>query len=169
VVGCPVGSRLPAGCRYVLWLDPGLITGWALYYVDDQKIVLDQYEFDELCWRLANWCKTTGSTTVVGVERFALTSKSWPYKDAYSALYAIGAAKSAASRHGALRFLDGQTSSAGLALGTDEVLRTCGWYSTILPHGNDAARHIGSYLSSVDCAPSAWTDSIRTLLENQEN
>lgn len=162
-------GRLPAGCRYVLWLDPGLVTGWALYYVEDEKIDLNEYEFDELVWRLENWCATAGSSTVIGCERFMLTSKSWQYKHAYDALYAIGAAKSAASRHGALRFLEGQTSSAGLALGSDEVLRACGWYSTVLQHGNDAARHIGSYLTSVDCAPRAWTDSIRTLLENQEN
>jgi hypothetical protein len=162
-------SRLPAGCRYVLWLDPGLITGWALYYVEDEKIDVQQYEFDELSWRLEAWCSTAGPSTVVGVERFALTAKSWQYPDAYHALYAIGAAKAAASRHKALRFLDGQTSSAGLALGSDEVLKACGWYSTILPHGNDASRHVGSYLTSVDCAPAVWTDSIRTLLLNQEN
>lgn len=153
----------------MLWLDPGLITGWALYYVEDEKLDMNEYEFDELCWRLENWCATAGKDTVVGVERFALTSKSWQYKDAYTALYAIGAARSAASRHGAIRFLDGTTSSTGLALGSDEVLRACGWYSTTLGHGNDAARHVGSYLTSVDCAPRTWTDSIRTLLENQEN
>lgn len=158
----------PAEARYVLWLDPGVTTGWALYYVDQQRLITDEYDFPELCWRIERWCASSGPATVVGVERFVITPGKARFHEAYDALYTIGAAKSAASRHRALRFLDGQTSSVGKSFGSDEVLKACGWYSYTKTHGNDAARHMGTYLSSQGVAPRAWTDSIRGLLEKQE-
>lgn len=139
--------RLPF--RYILWVDPGTMNGWALYYVDDDILVQAEYTFDELVRYLDRWLSTASGATVVGCERFVITANSARRAGSVAALQAWGAVEAAISRHGAFDLITSQNSASALGFTRDAVLRELGWYKQTMPHANDAARHIYRFLAGM--------------------
>lgn len=133
--------------RYVLWLDPGVTTGWALYYLNQGVLYQDEYDYFTLCVRLERWLGTAGRHTMVGCERFVITPHSHRRPGSSEAMQAWGAVRSAALRHYAHGFDDRQTSSVAKSFGTDLRLRALRWYNPDMPHANDAARHVITWLA----------------------
>lgn len=75
-------------------------------------------------------------------EQFNVTHAT-PASAVKLAVECIGAIKAMCDRHG-IDYVE-QTRQTGKNLGTTTRLKKLGWYRTLLPHGNDAARHLLAY------------------------
>lgn len=157
-------AKLP---QYILWLDPGTLTGWALYYTKDDQLITAEYEFDELVRRLEHWARSAGPRTVIGCERFVITQNSSRRHGSVDALQVWGAARSAASRHNVGGFLEHQNSSVAKNTCPDAILKAIGWYSTTMGHANDAARHIYRWMCQEDMLPHPLRRKLTTYLEQE--
>lgn len=133
--------------RYVLALDGGEDTGWALYDADLESLfsVREIDDFLSLGAELETWLSAHGPETAVIAERYVVTALSARKDPHLHATQVYGMARWLALKHGAT-FVMGQTSSAALGLVSDQWLRALGWYHPGKDHGNDACRHVVKYL-----------------------
>lgn len=150
--------------RYVLWLDGGDTTGWALFDQDVEQIVHDQLDqFDVLGRRLKAWLSTAGPDTVLGAERYVVTTLSAQKDPTLIAAQVYGMARWLAVEYGA-EWVGSQTSSDALSVVTDQWLRAFDWFQVGLPHANDAARHVVKYLLDHGGLSTAMTKQLSALL-----
>lgn len=140
--------------RYVLFLDGGKTTGWALYDRETDKVQLQQFEFSELCSALALWMDNHGTQTVIGAEKFVITPMSARKDPDGLAIQVYGVARFMSVRYNATEFIGDQNSSSALAFVPNPFLKRIGWYEKNFPHGNDAARHVIKFLERRGCLPS---------------
>lgn len=152
---------------YVLWLDPGATTGWALWYTREQRLTQAEYDWDELVWRLEAWASSARRKTIIGCERFVITPDSARRPGSIEALQVWGAARSAATRHDAFMFLDHQTSSMAKTSCPDEILQTLGWRRNTMGHANDAARHVYRWMCQEGVLPSTLRAKLTLHLEQE--
>lgn len=154
--------------RYVLFLDGGETTGWALY--DRAENVMIMCEIDELLalgTKLEAWMSSAGQRTAIGAERYVITVMSARKDPTGSAIQVYGITRWAALKYGARAFVGGQTSSDALSLVTDDKLRAVGWYKIGMPHANDAARHVLKYLIDRNALPKVLMERLGTLLTQE--
>jgi hypothetical protein len=140
--------------RYVLFLDGGKTTGWALYDREIDEVSVNQFEFAELGIALESWMREFGGVTTLGAEKFVITPMS-ARKDADGlAIQVYGIARWYALKYGAVEFVGDQNSSSALHFVKDAWLKRIGWYQPKTPHGMDAARHVIKFLERRRCLPS---------------
>jgi hypothetical protein len=126
--------------NFIVWADPGLMTGLAWYDIASDDFQSGQYGPADLARKLDQLAKGRRSRLVLGYEKFIATS---------------GGRKTSSSEHSqrAIRVLDdwayvsqvqvlrSQPSSAR-NLGQVVWLRRLGWYKPGKGHANDAAQHL---------------------------
>jgi hypothetical protein len=151
--------------RYVLWLDGGEDTGYALYDRRENRIFIDELgDFEAVGRRLEAWLSSAGARTAVGAERYVVTVNSVRKDPNLSATQVYGMARWLALRHKAWGFVGTQNSSDALSFATDDLLRAVGWYKLGMPHGNDAARHVLKYLFDQRALPAVLSQAVAKLV-----
>lgn len=146
-------SAPPVPPHYVLWLDPGETTGWALWHCVEGVLHADEYTFNEIGVKLERWLSTAGPRTVVGCEKFIITQETSKKSQQPAALHVTGIAKSLALQYQAWEFLNDQTSASAKSFCPNSMLKSIGWYSTTRGHANDACRHLFLYLTRTHRVP----------------
>ncbi len=125
---------------FIVWADPGLLTGLAWYDLELDVFQSGQYGPDDLRRKLDSFPDTTKRRMILGYERFITTS---------------GGPRTSTPEHAhrAIQVIDGfakqelvplakpQPSSAR-SLGQRTFLRRLGWYKPGQGHANDAAQHL---------------------------
>lgn len=125
---------------FIVWADPGLLTGLAWYDLNTGHFGSDQYGPDDLRRKLDGFGMDHASHMIVGYERFIVTS---------------GGPRTSSPEHAhrAIQVIDGfakqyvvplakpQPSSAR-KLAQTVYLRRLGWYKPGRGHANDAAQHL---------------------------
>lgn len=130
--------------RYVLGLDPGLMTGWAL--LDTQT---DEYQCGEWNWATAatgieELAARYGADLAIACERFTITIQTAKDTQAPWSLELIGVSRYMAQKYGA-EFVLQQVASAK-RFSADWRLKNLQWYVPGKSHARDAARHLLLYL-----------------------
>lgn len=141
--------------RYVLFLDGGATTGWALYDRDEDRIFIEQLDtYEQLGKKLEAWMGSSGGPkTALGAERYVITPMSARKDPNGLAIQVYGLARWLAHRCGAVTFVGNQNSSSALHFVSDDLLKRVGWYRPGMPHGNDAARHVIKFLEAQRALP----------------
>lgn len=127
---------------FIVWLDPGLITGLASYDLKNGAFLSWQYEEDDLVRRLHSLSELCEGRMQVGWEAF-LVGNPKQSTSKYSQ-EVIGRIKDFAFVHD-VEVLKSQPSSSR-ALGSRVMLRRLGWYKPGKVHANDASQHLLSHL-----------------------
>lgn len=139
--------------RYVLFLDGGGTTGWALYDRLIDEVSVQQFEFAELGVALESWMREYGGATILGAEKFVITPMSARKDPDGLAIQVYGIARWYALKYGAVEFIGDQNSSSALAFVPNDFLKRIGWYQMKTPHGMDACRHVIKFLERRGCLP----------------
>lgn len=129
---------------FIMWLDPGAVTGWAAYDLELDVFTSGQCSLDELRQRYEALVPSYGHRMAVGWELFINTSGGARSSTPGPSNEAIGVTRSIAEKHG-IRILKPQPSSAR-NLGSPAFLRRLGWYKPGKGHANDASQHLLAYL-----------------------
>lgn len=125
---------------FVVWADPGLMTGLAWFDLTTGDFQSGQYGPEDLRRKLTQLSTAHGDRLAVGYEKFIATS---------------GGRKTSSTEHSqrAIRVLDDWAHDAQLPvrkpqpssarkLGQVVWLRRLGWYKPGKAHANDAAQHL---------------------------
>lgn len=140
--------------RWVIWVDPGLMNGYAWYDVREDRIILEEYEGPK-CIRMIETALLNplyAKKTVIGVENFIITSET--AKRSQDAKYHIEmmgmirrVADSDYTDNSVWAFNTKQTSMVVKQFATNRVLKELGWWRLGYDHCHDSARHILYYLA----------------------
>lgn len=141
---------------YVLALDPGLTTGWALYRLDAEGGPAERPEIGELgMMEMSRAIDNTlralrdlGYEVVVVCERFIINEQTIRNPQAPWSLEMIGIARWLAHEHGFDYVL--QMSADAKKMVTNDRLRALDWWARGKEHGRDATRHLVFYLVEAD-------------------
>lgn len=126
---------------FVVWLDPGKVTGVACYDLEDAWFHSTQKELADLRLYFSEaLLPAYGDVMTIGWEMFINTSGGARTGDPSFSNEAIGLVRSLAQEHG-IPLLKPQPSSAR-KLGNPVMLRRLGWYKPGKGHANDAAQHL---------------------------
>lgn len=131
----------------VIWLDPGITTGYALASIEDTQIYLSYEQDVWSCKDLFNFLKRH-DPDYLGIEDFEYRpGKAKPNIVLYP-VELIGVATLWAQWYkvGADRFFR-QKAAIGKAHWSDRLLKEQGLYIPGVEHGRDAARHLLHWLS----------------------
>jgi hypothetical protein len=128
---------------FVLWLDPGKVTGLAWYDIEADQFFSHQYLDHDLIDVLESLADVYGHRMAVGWGLYIQTPRS--KGTAKYSLEAIGKVKELLEERG-IEILKGQPSSARNFQSTVIFLRRLGWYAAGKQHANDAACHLFRYL-----------------------
>lgn len=141
--------------KYIVWVDPGLMNGYAWYSVVNDEMVLEEY-LGPKCIKMieaavAGPKKITAATTI-GAERFVITSETAKKsQDAQTHIEMVGMMRRACTEEYSgvqlFEFNTKQTSAVVKQFCTDRILRELGWWRLGYDHCHDAARHIFYYLA----------------------
>jgi hypothetical protein len=130
--------------RFVVWLDPGLTTGWATYDLSQHEFKSGQGDLFATGTRLTSLAKWYRGGLAVGWERYLVLPGSGGITGtAEPSLETIGMARWICLSHG-VTVLD-PVPSAMRKLGGDDKLRRLSWYHPGQRHANDAANHLLSW------------------------
>ena len=134
--------------------DPGGTTGWA-FFNPARPESFESWQSDGEGWlrELTNVDGCIGRDSIIVCERFTIRQNTHKLSaDAFEQTTdTIGALRYIAAAEGC-PFIR-QTPAQAKAFATDDKLRKLGWYTPGLPHGNDAARHLLTYLAGVRYTP----------------
>ena len=133
---------------YVLWLDPGEMTGWALWYTEQQHLFTAEYDRKNIGTYLERWLSTGGGKTVLGCEKYIITPETARLSQQPASLEVIGIARELANKYPVVEFRCDQSSSTAKTFCTNQMLKAIGWYRVGMRHANDASRHLFLYLSN---------------------
>lgn len=126
---------------FVVWLDPGKVTGVAHYDLTDASFISGQMEVDDLrLYFTEALIPAFGDRLTIGWEMFLNTSGGSRTSDPAYSNAVIGVVRSIATEYG-IPLLKPQPSSAR-KLGSAVMLRRLGWYRAGQGHANDAAQHL---------------------------
>lgn len=131
-------------CRYVLGIDPGMMTGFALYDTEADVIDLSELSWQEACTYMENTCASFGADLAIAIERFTITIQTAKDSQAPWSLMQIGVAEYLGRKYNC-EFTLQQVASAK-RFSADWRLKALGWYVPGLSHARDAARHTLLYL-----------------------
>ena len=142
---------------FVVWLDPGKVTGVAWYDITADRFGSAQYEDDELMDVMDALTTAHQERIAVGWELYIQTQRSKGI-----ASYSLGhiAKVQALCKERGVTVLKGQPSSARNLQSTVVFLRRLHWYRPGLGHANDAACHLFRHLIRMHPIP----EKIRTRL-----
>lgn len=134
---------------YVMTLDPGKKSGYALYDTAKDEIVsCGEDQFDPVCDWMEHYLSVLGPHTQVITEKFTITVKTARNSQAPWSLEMIGVARRYTHKYGAG---DLHTQDAGSAktFASNERLRELGWWQVGTEgHVNDALRHLMLFMAS---------------------
>lgn len=143
----------------VVWLDPGLLTGWAIW-TDDHQFTSGQLGFEDLGFFLEADAEQLGPDMAIGWEQYIVTQGGGKAGTPKHSLKVIGMVEWLCLRHG-VNVLASQP-SASRKLGGDLQLKRLGWYRAGKRHANDAASHLLSWLIREGTLPSHLADKLCT-------
>jgi hypothetical protein len=124
---------------FIVWADPGLLTGLAWYDIELDGFNSGQYDPDDLRRKLRDLEKVWGPRMTLGYERFNVTGgpRNSSPEHAHKAIRSI----EDFCQDYKIPLLTPQPSSAR-NLGSVTFLRRLGWYRAGRGHANDAAQHL---------------------------
>jgi hypothetical protein len=120
----------------VLWVDPGLISGWAYYHAQQDFFESGQDLFLPFGIFLATMVELSHHTLSVGWERFLVAGRR--VGEAAYSMEVIGMIKWIARDCTLLE----PTASASRSMASPAVLKRLGWWNPGHQHANDAAQHL---------------------------
>jgi hypothetical protein len=139
-----VGEDVTVSQTFIVWSDPGLLTGLAWYDVETGDFGSGQYGPEDLSRKLVQLSEARTGRMVVGYERFISTSGGARTSSPKYSHHAISVIEDFAYT-AQVPVLKPQPSSAR-KLGNVIWLRRLGWYKPGKGHANDAAQHLLSDL-----------------------
>jgi hypothetical protein len=131
-------------CTFIVWADPGLLTGLAWYDLEADRFGSGQYAPNELVRKVDSIYQVAGSRMAIGYEMFINTSGGARTSSPQHSHKAIAQLAEVASQY-RIPLLKPQPSSAR-KLGNVVYLRRLGWYKPGRGHANDASQHLLAYL-----------------------
>jgi len=141
-------NEVETGTRWVLALDPGKVTGWAMYNTEDHPLQDLLYGEVEGRYGLADHVRRIiGSGAIIEVvcEDFVISERTIKTARDNNALRLIGWLDIQLDHLGVELSL--QTAGQAKGFSTDEKLSAVGWLDTTPGgHSNDAKRHLLVYL-----------------------
>lgn len=132
----------------VMGIDPGLTTGWFLYRPDGLA-ALGRPQLTHLAGQTAgrhafyrdfDTIVGAGAPLIVVIEKFTINAVTAKNSPQYDPLYIIGAVDRQCEKLGIPFHC--QTPSEAKSFADDAKLKSVGWHTPGLDHGNDAARHV---------------------------
>lgn len=126
---------------FVVWADPGLMTGLAWYDLEADEFHSDQYTPDDLRRKLDDLGRLASDRMLLGYEQFIVTSGGPRTSTPEHAHRAIQILTGFAKEYAHVLLAKPQPSSAR-KLGNAVFLRRLGWYKPGRGHANDAAMHL---------------------------
>lgn len=139
---------------HVLAVDPGKMTGYAVWSTDIPRPVIGQDDFDSFLAFAERAARVRGPELVIVSEAYIVSMETVkkgrqgdagdPYRQ--FSLEVIGALRYIAAKHGS-EFAPLQRASEAKTVFSDARLRKLGWYEKGKEHGRDAARHLGLFLA----------------------
>lgn len=128
-------------CRYVLAIDPGKATGFAIFDRETGAFESQELTFDETCKQLAAFATLHKSNILIVSESFIITVQTAKNTQSPWSLELIGVARYI-SRALTGRDLILQAPATAKRFASDERLKIMDWYRPGKGHANDAARHL---------------------------
>lgn len=125
---------------FVVWADPGLMTGLAWYDLDADVFGSGQYGATDLLRKLDDFGPAHASRMILGYERFIVTSGGPRTSTPEHAIAACAMLDEYTRAH--LVPLARAQPSSSRNLGSVVYLRRLGWYKPGRKHANDAAQHL---------------------------
>ena len=127
--------------NYVLAIDPGKTTGYALYDRASDTFGSGELTYDDTCELLLKTASQYGDDLLVVSEAFIITQQTAKNTQAPWSLELIGVARHYSRLHTG-RDLILQAPATAKRFSSDERLKTMSWYKPGKGHANDAARHL---------------------------
>lgn len=110
---------------HVLALDPGKKSGWALYELATERMRAGEAEFGDMCVWIERVATAYKDKLIVVCESFTITVQTAKNTSAPWSLEMIGAARSAAARHGCA-WATPQAPSSAKRFSTNDQIREIG-------------------------------------------
>lgn len=127
----------------VMWLDPGLTTGWAML-ANGVEFSSDQCGFYPLGELVESYGRVYRRRMAISWERYIVTSGGSRTGTAAPSLETIGMVRWLCLSHDIMLLRPMPSSTR--KLGSEEKLKQLGWYVPGKRHANDAAMHMLSWL-----------------------
>lgn len=134
----------------VLWIDPGKVTGLAVYTRHPAQAAVDEAAFIPAGDRIELLCSAWGSNLWIGWEKFTITPTT-PAADAHHAIEMIGVARRAALR-GQCHILTAADPNQR-KVATQEMLKALGWWRPGEKDAQSAAAHLLAWMLRSNCLP----------------
>jgi len=145
----------------VLWIDPGGMTGLAVYEAVSGGFEADEFEFHEACSRIEWYCQTFRGTLAIGWERYTPRPDK-PQTNAADALCPIGVARYVSRKYRCLVLPEGPQMTPKTA--DRKLLADIGWW---VPGKNDAqsaAHHMLKWMMRSGNVPPAIGEKVSVHL-----
>jgi hypothetical protein len=132
----------------VLWIDPGKMTGIALFHRpfgpdSSHEAVVNEFGFQDAGGHIASICQMYRDYLHIGWEDFTVRPHT-PSIDAHHALEMIGVARWHAGRNGCKLLTPAKPGDRNVA--TQEMLNALGWWRPGLDDAQSAAQHLLAWL-----------------------
>ena len=132
----------------VLWIDPGKMTGLALFHQpfgpgSAHEAVVSEFGFMDAAGHIEAFARMYAERLHAGWEDFTVRP-STPSIDAHHALEMIGVARFFATRHGCKILTPAKPGDRKIA--TREMLNALGWWRPGLDDAQSAAQHLCAWL-----------------------
>lgn len=138
--------------RPVIWIDPGKISGIAVWWPDPYApgSSVSEADFDGAADAIEQICEYFGSKLDVGWEHFNVGSKT-PGDDAHYAIEMIGVARRYQRKHGCRNIGPAQPDQRKMA--TQKMLETIGWWRPGEKDAQSAAQHMLAWMHRTGQVP----------------
>lgn len=127
----------------IISVDPGLATGVATFNLASRQFKSFECESPEKFMHWINYEMELSFISAVVSESYIITPETIKKSRQNYSLELIGVLKYFCWRYHIPFTL--QSPTEGKSFGTDEKLKKIEWYTPVLGHGNDAARHLLTY------------------------
>lgn len=136
--------------QYLLWMDPGGMTGFASLW-HGYRFMAAELCFADACEALETACWGCRGTLTIGYEKFTIgpaTHKLSPQPEAYEF---PGVIKFLARKYGCTLLPPAMPSDRNLA--TPAELKALGWWPVALDDAQSASQHLLAWLKRENCVP----------------
>lgn len=124
----------------ILAIDPGLMTGWAIWNSGSHQFTSGQEDFEGFAYTLE---EAAHHIELYIVERYTINADTAKKSPQPEALEVTGMVRYFATMERTPMLMQSPSEAIGFA--TDDRLREVGWYRPGKGHANDAARHLFLY------------------------
>lgn len=157
---------------YILALDPGKTTGWAIYRSvpehnygpDDPQFECGELDFMGICRELDSWTSHYSDQLDVVSEEFKINARTAKNTQQTWSLEVMGVARYFSREFTSQDLIISQRSAA-MNFSTDGRLKAIGWYVPGRPHGRAATRHLLHHL----VARGWWDDRLGVIGEETKS